>query len=153
MNARSPGKIEDAVLWQPRQPYLLDESLNPALAQALRIGGWDIENVFEVFGVEPPTRILDEQIIPRCRADGRIWVTADDAARRRHAVQLGAHDIHVLWVRRPRGRMGTPFQLAHLSQALLKLDMLLAGRRDRHRHYEVGSTLGANPKPLDERRR
>jgi hypothetical protein len=41
---------------------------NPALAEALRTGGRDIENVFELFDVEPPTRILDEQFIPGCRA-------------------------------------------------------------------------------------
>lgn len=152
MNARSPGRTDDIILWQPTQQYLLDESLNPALAEALRIAGWPIQNVFELFGVQPPTRILDEQIIPRCREENRIWITADDAARKRHARQLGDHDIRVLWVKRPGGRMGTPYQLAHLSQSLLKFDMHLATRRERHRHYEIGSTLGATPKPLDERR-
>jgi hypothetical protein len=152
LSARSPGRTGDIIVWQPTQRYLLDESLNPVLALALRIGGWDIVNVFEFFGVEPPTRILDQQIIPLCREEDRIWVTSDDAARQCHARQLGAHDIRVLWVKRPGGRMGTPYQLAHLSQSLLKLDMLLGTVRERHRHYGVGSTLGAAPKPLDTRR-
>lgn len=151
MNGRSRGKTVDEVLWEPRRSYLLDPSLNPELASALRVGLWDILAVHELFGVDVRTRILDEDIIPRCREEGRIWVTADEAARRRHTDHLGAHDIHVLWVKRKDGKMGTPYQLALLSQAILRLDQLLETRTDRRRHYEVGWALGS-PRPLDQRR-
>lgn len=153
LNERSPGKTFDFVLWKPREHYLLDPSLNPQLAPALRLADWDILSVFELFNAKPTEQILDEQIIPRCREVGRIWVTADEAARRRHIQALDAHDIYVLWIRRQKGGMGSAFQLAHLSASILKLDVLLAqGRRSRHRHYEVSPTLGATVKPIDERR-
>jgi hypothetical protein len=152
LSEQSRGKIADDVLWEPRRRYLLDPSLNPGLAAGLRTARWDILAVHELFEVAPSERIVDEQIIPRCREEGRVWVTADDAARRRHAEQLGIHDIHVLWVKRRDGRMGSPHQLALLSHAILRLDQLLEIRADRHRHFEVGWALGHSPKPLDRRR-
>src|ERR1700682_816018 len=88
--------------WQPRHKYVLDNSLNPKLAEALRLAGWDALNVNELFGVQPTHSIPDEVIIPRCAAEGRSWITADESARRQHELALKESMVSVLWVKRPK---------------------------------------------------
>jgi PIN like domain len=150
---RSAGKSGGGSNWTPRQRYLLDNSLNPYLAAALRLAGWDVVSVNEWFAADPRQSVVDEDIIRRCGQEGRASITADDAARGQHEVALKWHLVSVLWVSRPKGGMSTTYQHALLTSALLRFDYLLSGTADCALHHRVGSTLHAVPVETWRRRR
>jgi hypothetical protein len=127
--------------------------LNPSIAPALRLAGWDIVNVMELFGVGPRDSVPDDAIIPRCAVDRRIWITADERAQRQHELSLKQHFVSAMWVRRPRDGMSTAYQHAHLAAALLRLDFELSDLGDQVAHFELGPTLHAVPKEIWKRRR
>jgi len=109
--------------------------------------------VNELFGSDPRQSILDPEIIPRCAAEGRAWVTVDESARREHELALKTHLVSVLWVKRPREGMSTAYQFAILVTALLRFDMELDKYPGRAIHCGVGSSLNASLERLWERRR
>ena len=117
------------------------------------MAGWDVVSVNELFGVRPDESIADQDIIPRCTAEGRAWITADDSARREHELALKQHLVSVLWVKRPKEGMSTAYQFAVLVTALLRFDMELARDPSRAFHCGVGSSLNASLERLWERRR
>lgn len=132
--------------YKPQLKYLLDNCLNPRLAEALRLAGWDIRNVYEAFGVGPTDQVLDEDIIPFCARENLALVTADEAARREHELALKTNRISVLWVQRPKTGMSTPYQHAHLAAALMRFDYHVYCTPKDAVHCSIGSTLGAVPK-------
>jgi hypothetical protein len=140
-------------LWKPRQRYLLDHSLNPNLAQALRLADWDVLSVTELFGVSSQDSIDDSEIIRRCAREGRIWVSVDVAARRQHAFLLQFLGVSVLWVSRPKEGMSTAYQHALLTAALLRADPEFTSQPHHAIHFTVGSTLNAKPKEVWRQRR
>jgi hypothetical protein len=107
----------------------------------------------EFFAVGPEDSVPDEEVIPRCAREGRVWVTADERARREHEVSLKANLVSTLWVHRPREGMSVAFCHALLAPSLLRVDAMLANRSGYAIHFTVGSTLNALPKVVWERRR
>jgi len=97
---------------------LLDESLSPAVVQALQLVDYNIMTVREVFGREG---ILDPDVIRWCREQQAVWVHADDRAISEHRAMLQTSGIRTLWVRRQRSGMGRSEQLRILAFVLPKL--------------------------------
>jgi hypothetical protein len=97
--------------------------------------------------------VKDEVIIPRCAEEGRVWITADEAARREHEHALKRHFVSALWVQRPKAGMSSAYQHALLAAGLLRLDYLLTDRPDYALHYKIGSTLHAVPSETWRQRR
>lgn len=78
---------------------LIDANLaDRPLSQALRLVDYNALSVTEQLG-EGAT---DPIIIHWLALQGGIWVTADERARRKHANEIRAAGIHILWVRRHR---------------------------------------------------
>jgi len=66
----------------PHEPlFLLDNSLNPAIAEALRKVGFNIHSVKDIFG-DPPDGVKDPTIIDWCAEHRATWLTTDVAAKR-----------------------------------------------------------------------
>lgn len=146
MTRRTSGRqaSEQTSRWRPRHKYILDNSLNPRLAEALRLAGWDINSVNEEFSADPRDSIEDDTIIERCAATGRAWITRDSEARREHALALSHHQTSVLWVNAPKGGTSTAYDHAILVAALLQFDQELTRAEGRGRiHAKIGSTLHA----------
>ena len=114
---------------------LLDESLSPAVAQALRLVDYNITTAGAVFSREG---VLDPDIIAWCRDHRAVWVHADDRARNEHRALLQTSGIRTLWVRRQRGGMGRSEQLRILSFVLPKLFENWR-RSPRVRHYSAAA--------------
>ncbi len=132
---------------------MLDNCLNPNLATALELAGWDIKNVYQAFSCGPTDQILDEDIIPWCAAEDRVLISADESARRDHELALKSNLVSVLWIQRPKTGMSTAYQHAHLAAALMRFDCVVAQRTEAI-HCTDGWTLGAVPKEVwAERRR
>ena len=89
---------------QPDQPlFLLDNSLNPAIAEALRLVGYNIRSVKEVFG-EPPGGVKDPTIIEWLATSQAVWLTTDVAAKKRYAQTTMLNRVSVVWYRQPPQR-------------------------------------------------
>lgn len=114
----------------PSARFLLDESLDPAVAEALRLVGYD-------FTVRQKSA-QDPDIIEWCRVNQAVWVHADDRARREHRVQLQTSGIRTVWVYRERGRMTGVEQLRILSYVLPHFLKALV-ERPRERHYRASA--------------
>ena len=123
--------------YDPDNPlFLLDESLTPATACALRIVGY---NIFDVETALGRKGVKDPEIIEWCRANQAIWIHADDRARRRHKAQLLTSGIRTILIFRPRGQMTGKEQLRILAFVLPKMiERLEQGAR--HRHYRASAT-------------
>lgn len=91
------GKIVLRVSGPPK--YLLDNDLSKDIAKALRIFHYDIYHISEpeIIGLSPDSK--DPEIFKWCSANGRVWITHDIEARKKHAADLYASKISVLWVR------------------------------------------------------
>lgn len=126
----------------PDPGFLLDESLAPRVAEALRLVGYDIEDVATVFDPDGARRsegIKDPEIIEWCRTTGRVWIHADDRARKEHAALLLRSGIRTLWIQRSGGKMTGREQLRILAFALPKL--LDSFRESPNvRHYKGAAT-------------
>lgn len=119
----------------PAEPlFLLDESLTPAVAEALRLVGYDFRTIADELG----KGTLDPDVIAWCRGNGAIWVHADKAARRKHRAILETSGIRTLWVRQPRGGISIKEQLRILTFVLPKLLEYLEMRRP-PRHYRASA--------------
>ena len=110
---------------EPPEPrFLLDESLAPRVADALGFVGYDIQGVATAFDPDGTGRaegIKDPEIIEWRRTNGRVWIHADDRARKEHAALLLRSGTRTLWIQRPGGRMTAREQLRILSFVLPKL--------------------------------
>ena len=115
--------------------FLLDESLTPAVAEALALVGYRFVTVVAAFG---RNAVEDPEIIEWCRAQNAVWVHADDRARKQHRALLLRSGILTVWVYRKRGRMTAREQLRVLVYALPQL--LRDWREQPHvRHYRVAA--------------
>ena len=123
--------------YDPDNPlFLLDESLAPAVARALRLVGYNIVDVETAFGHKG---VKDPEIIEWCRENQAVWIHADDRARRQHRAQLQTSGIRTIWVYRPQGRMTGREQLRILAFVLPKMiETLEQGLR--RRHYRASAT-------------
>ena len=110
---------------EPPEPgFLLDESLAPRVAEALRAVGYDIQDVARVpdpDGTRRSAGITDPEIIEWCRTTGRVWIHADDRAKKQHAAHLLRSGTRTLWIQRPGGKMTAREQLRILAFVLPKL--------------------------------
>ena len=123
---------------------LLDESLTPRVAGALRLVGYDVQDVRTVFdpgGTRRAESVKDPEIIEWCRSVGAVWIHADDRARKEHRALLLRSGIRTLWIQRPGGRMAAREQLRILAFVLPKLLDSFANRPGA-RHYKA---TAANP--------
>ena len=83
-----PGKINS----QPKHvSYCYDESLPPAIGEALRAVGFPVEL--------PPKETKDEDLIPEMGRLNQVWITKDDRAKTQHERLLSASNVSVVWVR------------------------------------------------------
>lgn len=146
MNGRSRGRTVEERHWQPDSRYRLDTSLGSPHAAALRVAGWDIVSVDELFGVDSTVSILDEEIIPRCGREGRTWLTVDERARFRHAELTKQHLVSVVWITRPNDGLSVAYVHALLARALLKVDPEFAAHPDFALQFRLGWTLEARPR-------
>jgi hypothetical protein len=115
---------------RPSVRFRLDESLDPTVASALVLVGYDF--TVGAKGEQDPT------IIDWCRANQAVWVHADDRARRQHQVHLQTSAIRTIWVYRPSGRMSGREQLRILSFILPKFLQAQADK-PRVRHYKASA--------------
>lgn len=121
----------------PTDPlFLLDESLTPAVAEALASVGYRFVTVRAVFAGR--TAVEDPEIIEWCRANGAVWVHADDRARKQHRALLQRSGIRTVWVYRKRGAMTSKEQLRILSFVLPQLLEQWQGHPT-DRHYRVSA--------------
>lgn len=116
-----------------RDRFLLDESLVPAVAEALKIVGYNIDCVQSVFEKDGVT---DPEIIEWCRTNQSVWIHADDRARRQHRKLLQTSGIRTIWVYRTRGAMLAREQLRILSFVLPQF-LNRRIKRPADRHYKT----------------
>ena len=117
------------MLWRPDETrFLLDESLAPAVATALRAVGYRMDTVNQA--ILGPRPISDPQIIAWADQNNAAWIHADDSARKQHRQLLLTHRVSTVWVRRPKGGMGAAQQLLVLSYALPRFIHLLRVNRN-----------------------
>ena len=123
----------------PSKPrFLLDESLAPAVAQALVLVDYKFVNVRSEIRRQS---VKDPEIIQWCQENEAIWVHADVAARNKHGTLLQNSGIRTLLVERPKSGMSPKEQLRVLSFVLPRLLNQLERRRA-PRHYVAKA---ANP--------
>ena len=118
--------------------FLLDESLTPAVADALNLVGYNFTTAEAEFGHQGA---LDPEIIAWCQERRAVWVHADDRARRQHRALLQTSNIRTILIHRPRGRMTGREQLRILSFVLPKFLEDMGGRMG-YRHFRA---TAANP--------
>ena len=114
----------------PNLRFLLDESLIPIVAQALRLVGYDFVDIWAI----PSGRgTQDPEIIDWCRENSAVWVHADDRAKKQHRVRLQTSRIQTLRIHRPHGGMTAKEQLRILAFVLpLLLEKITESPRVRH---------------------
>ena len=95
---------------------LIDESLSPNVASALKLVEYNAITVREAFSDRPG--VADPEIIEWCKIHNAVWIHADDRARKKHKKQIIATGIAFLWVYRPKGVMSAKEQLRILSYVL-----------------------------------
>ncbi len=77
---------------QPRRvSYCYDESLPPAIGEALKAVGFPV--------VLPPKGVKDEDLIPEMGRRGQVWITKDDRSKTHHERLLVSSKVSVVWVR------------------------------------------------------
>ena len=118
--------------------FLLDESLTPAVAEALNLVGYNFVTAEAEFGRQGA---LDPEIIAWCQDHQAVWIHADDRARRQHRALLQTSSIWTILIHRPGGRMTGREQLRILSFVLPKF-LENTERRPGNRHFRA---TAANP--------
>jgi len=121
----------------PDQPlFPLDHSLNPAIAEALRLVGYNVRSVTEVFGV-PPGGVKDPTIIEWLAANQVVWLTTDVAAKKLYAQTTNLNKVSVVWYRQPKRGLPAKDQhwiitkfLKRIASALSSGDII---------HFRVGA--------------
>lgn len=131
---RSSGK---SPLRQPNDLlFLLDESLDRNVAQALSLVRYNFITIYQAF--EGRFRVLDSEVITWAKANNAVWVHADDRARKEHKAQLLAEGIKTLWIYRPKGIMSSKEQLRILSYVLPNLIDQYT-KNPKQRHYKASA--------------
>lgn len=118
--------------------FLLDESLTPAVAEALNLVGYNFSTAEAEFGRQGAP---DPEIIAWCRDHEAVWVHADDRARRQHRALLQTSSIRTILIHRSGGRMTGREQLRILSFVVPKF-LENIEQRPGTRHYRA---TAANP--------
>ena len=115
---------------------LIDESLSPNVAKALKLVGYESVTVPEIF--EGEVGVTDPDIINWCKKSNAVWIHADDRARKEHGKQIIASGIAFLWVYRPRGIMSAMDQLRILSYILpVFIDKLETQKNNAFTEYKL----------------
>jgi predicted nuclease of predicted toxin-antitoxin system len=96
--------------------FLLDESLNPKVSEALCLVGYHILSIKTVFSARPG--VEDPEVIEWCRVNDAVWITADERARKRHLADICSSRIRVIWIHRTQGKMSSKDQLRVIANAL-----------------------------------
>lgn len=115
----------------PSVRFLLDESLVPAVAEALNLVRYDFETA--------RSGMPDPDIIAWCQRNQAVWVHADDRARKAHRGLLLTSGIRTIWIYRQRGVMSGREQLRILS-FVLPLFLKAQTESPGVRHYVVKAT-------------
>ena len=85
--------------------YILDNGLNPRIADLLSQLGYSMRSVQAEFGVAPTDSISDEEIIRHIGdtyGHRGVWVTKDNSSKREHAEVISASRISVIWIKQQR---------------------------------------------------
>ena len=116
-----------STLSQLDQPkYLLDENLAPSVAKALRLVGYSIQTIEEVFGYRG---VKDPTIIKWCEDSDAVWIHADDNARREHARLINAAGISTVWLPRKKGVLSVKQQLSRLAYKMQAIESRVGGSK------------------------
>ena len=135
-NRRFPGSTLSPL---DKPKFLLDENLAPSVAKALRLVGYSIQTIEEVFGYRG---VKDPVIIKWCEDSDAVWIHADDMARREHAKLIVAAGISTVWVPRPKEGLSAKQQLSRLAYKMQAIETRVAGsRRPVHLKLSASGTV------------
>ena len=116
--------------------FLIDDSLDWNVAEALRLVSYNVTSVYKAFKGQPG--IKDPVIIEWCKFNYATWVHADDRARKEHRKDILTAGIRFLWVYRPGGIMTSKDQLRIISYVLPDIiDKFL--NNPKKLHYKVSA--------------
>lgn len=122
--------------------FLIDDSLDWNVAEALRLVSYNVTSVYKAFNGQ--SGVKDPVLINWCRINKATWVHADDKARKEHKKDILTAKIGFLWVYRPGGKMSSKEQLRILSYVLPDLiDNFM--NNPKKLHYKV-SAHGGSPR-------
>jgi hypothetical protein len=82
--------------------YILDNGLNPRIADLLSQLEYSMRSVQAEFGVAPTDSLSDEEIIRHIGntyGHRGVWVTKDTSSKREHAETIRASGISVIWIK------------------------------------------------------
>ena len=82
--------------------YILDNGLNPRIAESMGALGYRVRSVQAEFGVAATDSVSDEQIIEHIGntyGHRGVWLTKDRSSRRQHAAIIRASRISVIWIK------------------------------------------------------
>lgn len=96
--------------------FLIDDSLDWNVAEALRLVSYNVTSVYKAF--DGQSGVKDPALIEWCKVNDATWVHADDKARKEHKKDILTSGIGFLWVYRPGGKMSSKEQLRILSYVL-----------------------------------
>lgn len=131
---QSIGKIP--LLETSNPPFLIDDSLDWNVAEALQLVCYNATSVYKAFNGQ--SGVKDPVIIEWCRVNNTTWVHADDKARKEHRKDILTAKIRFLWVYRPGGIMSGKEQLRILSYVLPDLiDKFM--NNPKKLHYKVSA--------------
>ena len=126
--------------------YLVDNDLSPEIAKALRLFDFDIIHHNEVPQFQNrPQGIEDPEVIDWCRQNGRVWITADKAARKQHEVQIKTARISVLWLHGPPRAFPSWTQFKIVVRVLDQMERLLQSAHGAL-HFRASQKTGTRPK-------
>lgn len=92
-----------------------------------------------------PEGVEDPEIIAWCKDDGRVWITHDIKAKKKHAADLKANRISVLWIRGHPEQFATWQQFKILVRVIDKLHQMLLSAHGAM-HFQAGIKGGPTPK-------
>lgn len=110
----------------PDEPlFVLDNSLNPAIAEALAKVGFNIRSVKEVFG-DPTGGVKDPTIIDWCAENTAVWLTTDVAVKRQQAQRAKLRRVSAVWYHQPKQGWSTKQQHWTITKFLERISNELA---------------------------
>jgi len=99
--------------------FLVDECLSKHIAKALKLVGYNVGSVEDVFPGRRGRPVTDEEIIDWLgRQRLGVWVTADHSARRQRREQLLFWRVSAIWVKWPKRGMTARRQHRLLSYVI-----------------------------------
>ena len=116
------------------------------MATALGLFEFDITHVEWVSQFQNrPEGVDDPEIIVWCKDNGRVWITHDIKAKKKHEVDLKANRISVLWIRGHPEQFATWQQFKILVRVIDKLHQMLLSAHGAM-HFQAGIKGGPTPK-------